>query len=38
MYEIYGSPFFRTITEIQSGPDTFDQSSLVMTCASDDTI
>ena len=31
MYERLGSQFFRTSTGIQSGPDTFDESSLVMT-------
>ena len=31
MYESLGSQFFRTSTGIQSGPDTFDESSLVMT-------
>ena len=31
MYESSGSQFFRTITGIQSGPDAFDESRLVMT-------
>ena len=31
MYECSGSQFFRTITEIQSGPDAFDESRFVMT-------
>ena len=31
MYESSGSQFFKTTTGIQSGPDTFDKSSLVMT-------
>ena len=31
MYESLGSQFFRTTTGIQSGPDTFDVSRLVMT-------
>ena len=31
MYENSGSQFFRTTTEIQSGPDTFDESRFVMT-------
>ena len=31
MYESSGSQFFRTTTEIQSGPDTFDESRFVMT-------
>ena len=31
MYEISGSQFFRTTTGIQSGPDAFDESRLVMT-------
>ena len=31
MYESSGSKFFRTTTGIQSGPDTFDESRLVMT-------
>ena len=31
MYESSSSQFFRTITGIQSGPDTFDKSRLVMT-------
>ena len=31
MYESSGSPFFRTTTGIQSGPDAFDESRLVMT-------
>ena len=31
MYESSGSQFFRTTTGIQSGPDTFDESRLVMT-------
>ena len=31
MYQISGSKFFRTTTEIQSGPDAFDESSFVMT-------
>ena len=30
MYEISGSQFFRTTTEIQSGPDAFDESRFVM--------
>ena len=30
LYEISGSHLFRTTTEIQSGPDTFDKSRLVM--------
>ena len=32
MYESSGSKFFRTTTGMQSGPDTFDKSSLFMTC------
>ena len=31
MYESSGSHFFRTTTEIQSGPDAFDESRFVMT-------
>ena len=31
MYESSGSQFFRTTTGIQSGPDAFDESRLVMT-------
>ena len=31
MYESLGSQFFRTTTEIQSGPSAFDESRLVMT-------
>ena len=31
MYESSGSHFFRTTTGIQSGPDAFDVSRLVMT-------
>ena len=31
MYESYGSQYFRTTSGIQSGPDTFDKSSFVMT-------
>ena len=31
MYESSGSQFIRTTTGIQSGPDTFDESRLVMT-------
>ena len=31
MYESSGSQFFRTTTGIQSGPDAFDDSRLVMT-------
>ena len=31
MYESSGSQFFRTTTGIQSGPDIFDESRLVMT-------
>ena len=31
MYERSGSQFFRTTTEIQSGPHTFDESGFVMT-------
>ena len=31
MYETFGSQFFRTATRIQSGPDTFDESKVVMT-------
>ena len=31
MYESSGSQFFRTTTGIQLGPDTFDESSFVMT-------
>ena len=31
MYESSGSQFFRTTTGIQSGPDAFDGSRLVMT-------
>ena len=31
MYESSGSQFFRTTTGIQSGPDTFDESRLVVT-------
>ena len=31
MYQISGSKFFRTTTEIQSEPDAFDESSFVMT-------
>ena len=31
MNESSGSQFFRTTTGIQSGPDTFDESRLVMT-------
>ena len=30
MYESSGSQFFRTITEIQTGPDAFDESRFVM--------
>ena len=30
MYEISGSPFFRTTTGIQSGPNAFDESTLAM--------
>ena len=29
MYQISGSKFFRTTTEIQSGPDAFDESSFI---------
>ena len=31
MYESSGSQFFRTTTEIQSGPDAFDKSRFIMT-------
>ena len=31
MHESLGSQFFRTTTEIQSGPDAFDESRFVMT-------
>ena len=31
MHENSGSQFFRTTTEIQSGPDTFDESRFIMT-------
>ena len=31
MYESLGSQFFRTTTEIQSGPDAFDKSRFIMT-------
>ena len=31
MYQISGSEFFRITTEIQSGPDAFDESSFAMT-------
>ena len=31
MYESSGSQFFRTTTNIQSGPDAFDESRLVIT-------
>ena len=31
MYESSGSQFFRTTTEIESGPDAFDESKFVMT-------
>ena len=31
MNESSGSQFFRTTTEIQSGPDTFDKSRFIMT-------
>ena len=31
MYESSGSPFFRTTTWIQSGPDAFDESRFVLT-------
>ena len=31
MYESLGSQFFRTITGIQSGPNTFDESRFVVT-------
>ena len=31
MYERSGSQFFKTTTGIQSGPDTFDKSRLVVT-------
>ena len=31
MYESSGSQFFRTTTEIQSGPGAFDESNFVMT-------
>ena len=31
MYESWGSKFLRTITEIQSGPDVFDESRFIMT-------
>ena len=31
MYESSGSQFFRTTTEIQSGPDAFDESRFIMT-------
>ena len=31
MYERSGSQFFRTTTQIQSGPDAFDESRFVMT-------
>ena len=31
LYETFGSQFFRTATGIQSGPDTFDESKVVMT-------
>ena len=31
MYESLGSQFFRTTTEIQSGPDSFDKSRFIMT-------
>ena len=30
MYETLGSQFFRTTTAIQSGPETFEESRLVM--------
>ena len=35
MYESSGSQFFRTTTGIQSGPDAFDKSRLVMTFLND---
>ena len=31
MYESSGSHFFRTTTQVQSGPDAFDESRFVMT-------
>ena len=31
MYEYSDSHFFRTITGIESGPDTFDESRFIMT-------
>ena len=31
MYESSGSQFFRSITEIQLGPDAFDESRFAMT-------
>ena len=31
MYESSGSQFFRTTAGIQSGPDTFNESRLIMT-------
>ena len=31
MYESSGSQFFRTTTEIESGPDAFGESKFVMT-------
>ena len=31
MYESSGSKFFKTTTNIQSGPDAFDESRLVIT-------
>ena len=31
MYESSGARFFRTTTEVQSGPDTFDKSRFFMT-------
>ena len=31
MYESSGSQFFKTTTNIQSGPDAFDESRLVIT-------
>ena len=30
MYESSGSHFFRTTTQVQSGPDAFDESRFVM--------
>ena len=31
MFDSTGSQFFRTITAIQSGPDAFDESRLIIT-------